>query len=139
MATYTEYPDGRKTAVSLMAAASAPAMTTLEATFEATKLAVVAEDVVELLRIPAGTYVHKVFMHVISAEDGTINVGDGAEPDGYVAAGDTSVAGSRAVGGGALATGKFYAADDTIDLSVPVAGEFSGLKVRIVASVTTIG
>lgn len=139
MATYNKYPNGRSTVVKAMAAASAPAVTTMSATFDASRLALAAEDIVELLHIPAGTFVHKVFIEVEAAEDGTVNVGDGDDPDGYVAGADTSTAGTRAVGGGALSTGKFYAADDTIDVAVPTAVSFSALQLRVVASVTLMG
>lgn len=139
MATYTEYPNGHKTAPLLMASASSPAVTTLSNTFDASRLALAAADVVEVLAVPAGTFVHKVFMEVVGAEDGTINVGDGADPDGYIVAGSTATAGARSMGAGALASGKFYADADTIDITVPANTDFSMLKVRLVASVTTIG
>lgn len=140
MATYNTYADGKSTVSTATAAASAPAVTTLEQTFDAAKRNLAAEDVVELIRLPAGTAVHKVFVEVLSGESGqTLNVGDGDDPDGYVAAADVATTGTRAMGGGALADGKFYADSDTLDIEVPATKEYSGLKVRVVASVTMMG
>lgn len=140
MATFTTYTDGSNIASSATAAASFPMQTTIEGTFDASRRNLAAEDVATLIDIPAGTFVHKVFIHVITADASqTLNVGDGADPDGYVAAADVGTADTRAMGAGAFAAGKFYTAADTIDLEVPATMAFDTLKVRVVASVTVMG
>lgn len=141
MATFTDYTNGRPVAATGGTGAAAfPAVTTMQNEFDASRLNLAAADVVEVLNVPAGTFVHKVFVHVIIGEDGqTINVGDGDDPDGYVAAADASTEGTRVVGAGALSAGKFYAEADTIDIEVPATMAFTSLRVRVVAMVTAIG
>jgi hypothetical protein len=62
-------------------------------------------------------------------------VGDGGDPDGFVAAADVGTAGNMANGGGAyiVAAGKFYSSADTLDIEVPATKAFDTLKVRISA------
>lgn len=140
MATFTDYADGRTIANSGgTGAAGFPAVTTMQNVFDASRRNLAAGDVVEVLAVPAGCYVHKVFVEVLDGEAGqTINVGDGADPDGYVAAGDASTAGYL-VGGGALASGKLYTEADTIDIEVPATMAYTSLRVRVVAMVTALG
>lgn len=139
MATFDTYANGKSTVRKADAAASYPAVTTQTVQFDATKRALAAEDVVELLSIPAGTQVHYVYVEVIVGEAGqTLDVGDGADPDGYVAAADVATTGTRLMGGGAL-NGKFYADADTIDLHVPATMAYASLHVRVVAMVTMMG
>lgn len=140
MATYNTYANGHSTVVDAMAAASAPMRTTFEATFDATKRNLAAGDVVELIRVPAGTYVEAVFVEVVRGEAGqTVNVGDGADPDGYVVAAAAATDGAMAVGGGALAGGKLYTAADTIDIEVPALMAYTSLAVRVVVAATLVG
>lgn len=141
MATFTTYSDGTNIAASSgSGAASYPAQSTIQGVFDASKRALAAADVVTVLNLPAGTYVHKVFYKVLAGDaTQTMNVGDGADPDGYVAAADVATTGNSGVGAGALATGKFYAAADTIDIEVPALKAFDTLKVKLVAVVTMIG
>lgn len=139
MATYTTYANGSSTVNSAVAAASFPMVTTVEQTFDATRRTLAAEDVVEMISIPAGTHVHAVYVEVLEGEAGqTLNVGDGDDPDGYVAAADVATTGTRVLGGGALGD-KFYDAADTIDLEVPATKAFTTLRVRVVAMVTMMG
>lgn len=139
MATYTTYANGTSTVNSAMAAASFPAITTLEQTFDATKRTLAAADVVEMISVPAGTHVHNVYIEVLEGEAAqTLNVGDGADPDGFVAAADVSTTGTRALGAG-VAIGKLYTAADTIDLEVPATMAYTTLRVRVVAMVTMMG
>jgi hypothetical protein len=91
-----------------------------------------ANDIDEVFRILAGTFVLAVFAKVVTVEGGTLtfDVGDGATVDGYIdgANGNTlGYAGSKplALAEGtpntlveAFADGKLYTADDTIDIKV---------------------
>lgn len=121
-------------------AAGFPAVTMFEGVYDASKRALAAADVVELIKLPARSYVVKVFYHVITGDaTQTLNIGDGANVAGYVAAADVATAGTSGVGAGAFATGKFYATADTIDLEVPVGKALDTLKVRVVALVAAIG
>jgi hypothetical protein len=141
MATYTTYTDSTPVVRSGGSnAAGFPAVTVFENTFDATRRNLAAADVVELINIPAGTLVQKVFVQVVSGEAAqTLNVGDGADPDGYVAAADVSTSGTRVMGAGALAAGKFYAAADTIDIEVPATKAYATLRVRVVAVCVCMG
>lgn len=81
------------------------------------------------LSIPAGTLVERVGYTVITPEGGTAagTLGDGVDPDGYIAAVNlNAAAGTKAISTLALTTGtpntvtgytagKFYTAADTID------------------------
>lgn len=141
MATYTTYKDGKNiAAASGSNAAGTPATTVIVGDFDAALRNLAAADVAEVLNIPANTFVHKVFYDVVTGDaTQTLNVGDGADPDGYVAAADVATAGNSGVGAGALASGKFYAAADTIDIEVPATKAFDTLKVKIMAVVTMFG
>jgi len=141
MATFTKYLDGRPVVASGGGnAAGYPAVTVIQNTFDASRLPLDAADVVEVLNVPAGTFVHKVFVEVLNGETGqTLNVGDGTDPDGYVAAAAVATDGVRLMGGGAYSAGKFYAEADTIDVAVPATMAYDTLRVRVVASVTAIG
>lgn len=140
MATYTDYENGRPiVATGGTGAAGFPAVTTMQNVFDASRRNLTAADVAEVLTVPAGTYVHDVFVEVLDGEtDQTINVGDGDDPDGYVAAGDVASSG-YIHGDGALASGKLYTEEDTIDIEVPTDKAYESLRVRIVAMVTALG
>ena len=94
-------------------------------------------DVLQTLNIPANTLVEDCFYKVIDAEGGvlTLNIGDGADVDGFHAAADANVAGELVKSGGAYAKqtlgGRLYTAADTID--VIVSADADAGKVRIVA------
>lgn len=141
MATFTTYSDGSTVAgLSGSNAAGYPANSVIMGEYDATKRNLAAADVATVLNIPANTYVHKVFYKVTGADaTQTLNVGDGADVDGYVAAADVGTLGNSGVGAGAFATGKFYAAADTIDIEVPATKAFDTLKVKLVAMVTFVG
>ena len=141
MTTFTTYANGTSTVNTAVAAASFPAVTTLEQTFDATKRVLAATDVVELISIPAGTHVLNVYVEVLEGEATaaqTLNVGDGVDPDGYVAAATVATTGARVLGAGAI-VGKLYSAADTIDIAVPATMAYASLKVRVVAMVTMLG
>ena len=95
------------------------------------KTGALAADVVKIFTALAGTMVHGVYSKVITAEGATAtgNLGDGASASGYNdavdlngTAGDWEAPDSSLNEAApntltdALALGKFYAADDTIDL-----------------------
>lgn len=136
MATYTTYNDGKTIAASSGGNyAGSPVVTVLTGVYDASKRALAAADVAEVINVPAGTYVMKVFYRVVTGDaTQTLNVGDGADPDGYVAAADVATAGNSGVGAGALATGKYYATADTIDIEVPATKALDTLKVIVSAS-----
>ena len=75
---------------------------------------------VNIINVPAGTWVYKTSVRVLKANTGsstrTFTVGDSADDDGYVAA-MTAKTVAHAVGAGAFAAGKFYATASTIDLT----------------------
>ena len=86
---------------------------------------VAASDVVEALKIPAGTMVLAVCTRVITAEGGTCTatVGDGdaaAGWDGSVNLNATAGTTTQSIPGtdATATTGKLYAAEDTIDLTM---------------------
>jgi len=96
----------------------------------ASATALAATDVLEVLPVPAGTHVLSVGYEVTTAEGAvaTMDVGDGADPNGYLDAVNLNSAGSGvmtlALTEGAPNTvtgysaGKYYAAADTIDISL---------------------
>lgn len=140
MATYATYYDHTPIARAAGSnAAGVPAYTIVENVFDAAHRNLVAADVVELVDIPAGTLVQKVFVQVENGEVGTIEIGDAADADGYVAAGDVEVAGTRLMGAGAFATGKFYAEAGKLLLTVPALGEFATLRIKVQLAVVQIG
>ena len=142
MATFTTYLDHSPVVRSGGSnAAGFPKITTFENTFDATRRPLAAADVVELINIPPGTLVTKVFVQVLNGEaDQTLNVGDGADPDGYVAAANVATTGTRVMGAGAFgAAGKFYATGDTIDIEVPANKAYATLKVRVVVACVCMG
>lgn len=87
--------------------------------------AIAAADVLQVVGVKAGTYVPYVALQVVTAEGatGTVDVGDGDDTDGFLNNTDINAVGrtaslvttaySVAVGGG-----KWYNADDTIDVVV---------------------
>lgn len=100
-------------------------------------------DVLEVLRIPAGTQVLAVGLNVTTAEGATltVDVGDGVDPDGYLdgvngnaVAGYSStqvtiVEGAPNTISPALGFGKYYAAADTIDVTVVNAADTAVMTV----------
>ena len=121
-------------------AAGTPAADVLQAVFDAATLNLAAADVVELIAVPAGTWVEKVHYEVLTADaTQTLNIGDGANVAGYVAAADVGTAANSGIGAGAFASGKYYAAADTIDLEVPATKALDTLKIRVTASVVKFG
>lgn len=140
MATYTTYVGGEVVANGSGGnAAGFPMRTVLTGVFDTSLRNLAAADVLEVVKIPAGTLVESVLLEVLTVDaTQTVNVGDGADPDGYVAAADAAVLGT-VLGAGALAGGKFYAAADTIDVEVPATKALDTLKGRIIVACTIVG
>lgn len=143
MTTFTTYNDGSTISDrSGRVAPGAPDVTVIHGEFDASQRNLAAGDVAEVLAIPAGTDVHFVYVEVLTTDDAThvFNVGDGADPDGYVAgAAADALATSKGAGAIAAAGSKFYAAADTIDIEAAVGDPLDTLKVRIIACVTMTG
>jgi hypothetical protein len=92
-------------------------------------------DTMEVVNIPAGTVIESVVLEVITAETSatpTINVGDGTDPNGWVAGASTATI-AKLLGAGAYvaAGGKFYAAADTLDLEMPAGDDATTLVCKI--------
>ena len=137
MATYNAYPGADGALIvdgNGSNAAGAPAVTVLDGTFDASLLNLAANDVVEVIKVPKGTLVLNVMYEVINGDaTQTVNIGDGADVDGWVAAASVATAGATGLGAGALASagGKFYSADDTIDIECPTAKAHDTMKIRV--------
>lgn len=139
MATYSTYPDGKPIlGASGGNAAGFPMVTVLEGTFDASKLALVAADVVQLINIPAGTLVHATGYEVLVGDaTETMNIGDGGNVSRYFTAADVGTTGNKTALG--IATGYFYSAADTIDLTVPAADAADVLKIRVFVVCSILG
>lgn len=100
-----------------------------EVVYDATKRTLAQNDVAELIAVKAGETVLKCDVEVLTvdANAGTAEIGDGADTNGYIEAfNDAALA--RILGGpvfteaapptfnGYTRVGKYYSADDTIDL-----------------------
>ena len=82
--------------------------------------ALTSADILEVIRIPANTYVTSVALNVTTAEGGTltVDVGDGVNPDGYLDGvnANATAAYLTVAGTDAYESGKYYTAADTIDI-----------------------
>ncbi len=102
--------------------------------------AIGANDILEVMPIPAKTYVMQVGLDVTTAEGGTctVDVGDAADPDGFLDGVNANTAASYAT---ALAlaeaspntvvgysNGKYYAAADTIDIKTVNAADAAVMR-----------
>lgn len=141
MANFTTYANGDVIARgSGSNAAGYPAVTMFEGVYDASRRNLAAGDTVELINLPARSFVHKVFYQVLTGDaTQTLNVGDATDPDGYVAAADVATAGNTGVGAGTYASGKYYTAAAPITLEVPATKALDTLKVRVVALVGVVG
>jgi hypothetical protein len=83
--------------------------------------ALTATDTLEVIKVPANTLVTNVVLNVTTAEGGTltIDVGDGADPDGFIDGvnANTTAAYIPVAGTAAYEQGKYYTAADTIDVT----------------------
>lgn len=160
MATYTDtlgfnkgttaayLDEGKRSVRKLEVELDFAAITTARAAAGATALG--AGDILEVIRIPAGTQVLAVGLNVTTAEGGTltVDVGDGDDPDGWLdgvnantAAGYSSsqvtlTEGTPNTLSPAFGFGKYYGAEDTIDVVTVNAADTAVMKVwAIVANV----
>jgi len=101
--------------------------------------ALAAGDVLEVIKVPANTLVSSVVLNVTTAEGGTltVDVGDGTDPDGYLdgvnanAAAAYSLAPSAGTPTG-YANGKYYTAEDTIDVVTVNAADTAVMSLTVV-------
>ena len=127
-------------------AAGFPAYTVFENVIDFSKLSTAAaqNDVVEALKIPGGTFIQGVMWEVETVEGAARNfaIGDGDTANGYVT---TTSANSQARGCSVLTlaeaapptfaftAGKYYDADDTIDILAVTSGGLTTAKIRVKA------
>ena len=95
--------------------------------------------VIQLIAVPANTYVHSVVYECTTAEGGTLtfNIGDDVSGGGDVDGWDAGVEGNSAAGkilgdGAHSAAGKLYIAADTIDVIALNAADAAAIKVQAV-------
>lgn len=112
MATITEFVDGVQAREHI-----GGHLVVAENKLDFSALNVSAADVVQAVKIPAGALVMDVWLKVTTAEGGAGNtdVGDADNVDGWDVDVDINAA-ALTLGDGAYAGGKYYAAEDTIDL-----------------------
>lgn len=138
MAHFTTYRDG--TAVTRSGgsnAAGAPAVTVFENTFDASRRPMAALDTVDVIDIPAGSFVHKVFVKAeVGEASQTVTVQDVAGTV-FVTAADVGTTGARVMGT-TTAAGVFYPAATKLRVLTPATKAFATLRLKVVAEVTTI-
>ena len=146
MANITDYPNGGGPHARAAGsnAAGMPAVTVFENTYDIDKGGVDQNDVLtEFMLIPAGSKVLGVQLEVIDIEATvTIDVGDSADPDGFVAAQVLAVAG-RFEGAGAYTAnqtvkGRYYAVDTYLSCTVAAADLVTG-KFRVSVALANMG
>jgi hypothetical protein len=141
MPDYTTYRDGTPIArASGSNAAGFPATTVFEAEYDASRRAAVAADTIEVLNIPKGTFVHKVFVKVLSGQSGqTMSVQDDAgTPILFVTAQDVATTGTVAMGT-TTAAGKFFPTGGKLRILVPSTMSYTTLRVKIMVEATVVG
>lgn len=97
--------------------------------------ALAAADVIQLLKVPARTFVHQVMVEIVTAAVGTAltaNIGDGSAADGFDAAASLAATAGTVTQGAPgtdaylTAGGKFYATADTIDATLATVTAVTG-------------
>lgn len=109
------------------------------------ELNMAASDVAQCITVPGNTFVHSVRLEVLTAEGGTLtlNVGDGTNTSGYLSASNgnaltEAISAPVALTEGTPNTitgysgGKYYAADDTIDVVFSAAADKCKFKLTAV-------
>jgi len=102
-----------------------------------------AADVVQALKVGIGMVVTKVTLKIDTAEGGTStnDIGDGDDPNGYDDAVDFNAAANTITRSleatDALGVGKYYAAADTIDITLD--NDLNTAVVTIIAEYVRIG
>lgn len=148
MTAHTTWLDGTSSAAQSGGNfAGSPVQTVLVGVYDAKRRPLASTDTITLINVPAGTYVSHVTYRVLTADSGVgINIGDGTDPNGWVADADVGTAGNIGMGLGAYAVatpgsqtaviGKYYSAADTIDLECVSGDAYDTLKVVISAFCT---
>ena len=114
-------------------------ITTARSTAGATALA--AGDIMEVISIPADSYVMAVgaVTETVQGAASTFHIGDGSDADGYVASGNANALGGYASNGALLIAnnaGKYYSAADTIDITIGASGAaLTAAKIKVWAIV----
>ena len=123
----------------------------VEAIFDASDAAVengtaiLANDVFQMITVPANSFVLNVRAEVLTAEGATctFDVGDGATADGYIDGQDGNSAASvtswdeDGTKTEAFGHGKYYSAADTIDIKM-MTGTWTNLKVKLTAAIVQL-
>jgi hypothetical protein len=150
MTDYTTYVGGEViTASSGGNYAGAPKQTVLVGTFDASKRGLAAADTATIVTIPAGTWVHQVFVEVVTPDDAThkFALGDSADDNGYVTVteGDAAATAGTVIRGNgayvdaiAAGVGKLYAADDAIQILANTGDPLDTLKIKITVVCTIV-
>lgn len=134
MATYSTYANGETIASTGGAYTAAPMEGVLRGVYDATKRNGAAADIFQVINVPAGTFVARVFTKILTGQSAqTISVGDGDDADGWDATASAATSGTIILGDGALNAGKLYSTADTIDITVPSTMAYTTLKVEIIA------
>lgn len=91
----------------------------IENTLDLAETNAASADVIEIFSLPAGTLVSYVGSEVLTIEDSTFTfeVGDGTDPNGWLAGINGETLG-HTLGAGAFVNGKLYAVADTIDMTL---------------------
>lgn len=135
MADFDTYPDtGAKVTRSGGAnAPSFPAAVVFENIFEGARLNVAQTESVELIKIPANTFVTGVALEVIDAEATVaVDIGD-TDPDGWVDGQVLTTAGMFMGAGTYASAGKLYTADTVLEMLVADAtADLTTAKVRVI-------
>lgn len=117
MATVTTFTDGQP-----VVKLDGNFMGVIENYIDFSATSVSAADVVEVLDVGAGTWVHGVGLRDITAEGATctVDVGDATDPNGYMDAADLNSANAidRMYEADAYGEGKYYSSADTIDFTM---------------------
>lgn len=156
MTAYTTYYNGHTVAATSGGnAAGFPSFDVIQNVFDAATRNLTAADTVEVLNIPANTYVAHVFYKVLTADGSqTMSLGDGSGTSSWISAADVGTEGNAGCSSLALTAGsgpgyvesitgysggKFYSAADTIDILVPGGKAYDTLKVLVCAAVIRFG
>lgn len=118
----------------------------MEATLDFSKQGYSIADVLELFKIPGGTFVHHIYVDVQEAVGAaaTAQIGDGTDTDAFfpgatvdlnTVAKNCSSLSETTSAYDVASNGKFYASDDTVDLIIGGAAVSAG-KVVVKAMIT---
>ncbi len=105
----------------------------IEKEFDCSETNLVAGDTYQAIHLPANTLVTAVVVEVTTAEGGTgtVDIGDGADPDGWCDGTNVNSA-TTSLGAGDLKAGKVYPSADTLDVLVNNALDTAVFTVRAI-------